>query len=389
MDWITVLLIAAAAQCLLLCGVVLAFPGGNHQANRYLATFLLASALTLTLRLAIHANLSIPALVMALFSLVVFKGPLLFYYVRRLSDPEFRFPFHHLPTALLLLLPSLVFAWLVDFGGDGFSRYDSRFLAEMNSGVPLLGFFTILVELFFIRLSLRELQRHRSRVEQAFSTLEPVNLGWLRLLLMYIAVFDSILLSVDLLRVLGFLSVEPKVYIVIFVELGAIYLISFGGLRQPVIFTHALPDLPITESNDDPQATSNIEVQSQKYARSGMADDQVTASWHSLQNIMQTQKPHLNSDLRLAELADLVGLSMHDLSRVINSCSGKNFYEMVCEYRVEEAKALLSDPCNGDRKMLDIALSSGFNSPSSFYTQFKKLCGVTPKQFQTAAPKSA
>ena len=92
MDWITVLLIAAAAQCLLLCGVVLAFPGGNHQANRYLATFLLASALTLTLRLAIHANLSIPALVMALFSLVVFKGPLLFYYVRRLSDPEFRFP---------------------------------------------------------------------------------------------------------------------------------------------------------------------------------------------------------------------------------------------------------------------------------------------------------
>ena len=83
-----------------------------------------------------------------------------------------------------------------------------------------------------------------SRVEQAFSTLEPVNLGWLRLLLMYIAVFDSILLSVDLLRVLGFLSVEPKVYIVIFVELGAIYLISFGGLRQPVIFTHALPDLP-------------------------------------------------------------------------------------------------------------------------------------------------
>ena len=119
-----------------------------------------------------------------------------------------------------------------------------------------------------------------------------------------------------------------------------------------------------------------------------MADDQVTASWHSLQDIMQTQKPHLNSDLRLAELADLVGLSMHDLSRVINSCSGKNFYEMVCEYRVEEAKALLSDPSNGDRKMLDIALSSGFNSPSSFYTQFKKLCGVTPKQFQTAAPKS-
>ena len=36
-------------------------------------------------------------------------------------------------------------------------------------------------------------------------------------------------------------------------------------------------------------------------------------------------------------------------------------------------------------KLLDVALEVGFNSQSTFYNQFKKRCGVTPKKFRDAS----
>jgi AraC-like DNA-binding protein len=71
-----------------------------------------------------------------------------------------------------------------------------------------------------------------------------------------------------------------------------------------------------------------------------------------------------------------------ELSQVINSRSGGSFYDLINTYRIEAAKTLLRTEDGQRRKMLDIALSVGFSSQSTFYHQFKKLTGVTPSMYR-------
>jgi AraC-like DNA-binding protein len=60
---------------------------------------------------------------------------------------------------------------------------------------------------------------------------------------------------------------------------------------------------------------------------------------------------------------------------------GKNFYNLVNDYRVEEVKRRLEDPQYKHLTILAIAYDSGFNAKSSFNTIFKEKTGSTPSEY--------
>ena len=70
------------------------------------------------------------------------------------------------------------------------------------------------------------------------------------------------------------------------------------------------------------------------------------------------------------------------LSRILNQHFGKNFFEFINGYRVEEAKRLLRDPDQQTASMLDILAAAGFTSKSTFNSIFKKHLGQTPSQYR-------
>ncbi len=105
-----------------------------------------------------------------------------------------------------------------------------------------------------------------------------------------------------------------------------------------------------------------------------------------LDRLMSGEKPFLKSDFSLPDLARQLGTSVHILSQAINESLGKNFFEMVAEYRVAEAKKLLKDQPN--IKVEEIAEQVGYNSKSSFNTVFKKLTGATPSEFRSGKKQS-
>jgi len=106
-----------------------------------------------------------------------------------------------------------------------------------------------------------------------------------------------------------------------------------------------------------------------------------TALLAKLNAMMAEQKPFLNTDFSLPDLAQRLGTSVHLLSQAINDGLGKSFFEMVAEYRVKEAKKLLKDQPN--IKVEEIAEQVGYNSKSSFNNAFKKLTGSTPSEFRS------
>jgi AraC-like DNA-binding protein len=60
----------------------------------------------------------------------------------------------------------------------------------------------------------------------------------------------------------------------------------------------------------------------------------------------------------------------------------KSFFDFVNEYRVQEAKKLLSSPQYGHYSVYGIALDAGFNSKSAFYAAFGKYAGMSPSEFR-------
>jgi transcriptional regulator GlxA family with amidase domain len=65
--------------------------------------------------------------------------------------------------------------------------------------------------------------------------------------------------------------------------------------------------------------------------------------------------------------------------------SGRGFADRVLELRLEKAHRLLADPRHPHRKVIDIALSSGFNDVSYFHRSFRARFGITPNDARTRA----
>jgi AraC-like DNA-binding protein len=70
----------------------------------------------------------------------------------------------------------------------------------------------------------------------------------------------------------------------------------------------------------------------------------------------------------------------HVLSRVINDGFGKNFFDFINTYRIEEFKRRADDPHYKNFTLLGIAYEVGFNSKSAFNRSFKKITGQTPRE---------
>ncbi len=124
-----------------------------------------------------------------------------------------------------------------------------------------------------------------------------------------------------------------------------------------------------------------------KYAKSGLGDDQLEAYKRQLQRVMLDEQLYLKSDMTLPRLAETIGCSVNHLSQVINAGFGVSFFDYLNRFRVEHAKALLSDGGPQDNAVLNVAFTVGFNSNSAFYAAFRKYVGRTPAQYRRQQQK--
>jgi AraC-like DNA-binding protein len=97
---------------------------------------------------------------------------------------------------------------------------------------------------------------------------------------------------------------------------------------------------------------------------------------------VKNNKPYLNPELTLDQLASQLSLRSRLLSQVINEELGQNFYDFINRNRIEEASRLLTNPKDRKITVLEVLYEVGFNSKSSFNTLFKKYTGLTPSEFK-------
>ncbi|MGL4619178.1 helix-turn-helix domain-containing protein [Chroococcidiopsis sp.] len=101
---------------------------------------------------------------------------------------------------------------------------------------------------------------------------------------------------------------------------------------------------------------------------------------HQLLQVLDYIHEHLHQDIKLADLADLLGISQFYLSHLFKQSLGTSPYQYLLGQRIERAKQLLKQT---DRSITEIALMCGFHSHSRLSEQFRQLTGMTPRAFRT------
>lgn len=99
-------------------------------------------------------------------------------------------------------------------------------------------------------------------------------------------------------------------------------------------------------------------------------------------NRLRSIDRYLNKNLstfNTTDLANSIFVSKRQLTRIIKKTYGKNLSEVITEKRILCAKNLL---INSNLSISEIASISGYSSQKYFSNTFKKITGLTPKQYR-------
>jgi AraC-like DNA-binding protein len=385
---LSTLTLLGAAQGVFLALALLNTKSGDIRAHRILAllTFLFSMDLGEEFLYQIGFFESVPDLLHVLGPIDLLYGPLIYLYVLQLTSPVnhgtvTRNYWHFLPAliGIVLLLPfflldgseKLELTETLRKGGAVENDTLHALLIQLGFTLFILG--TIVQLGLYLLFSIKRLITHSIRIKNEFSDIDKINLAWLRSLLLGLSCIYLLYLGDQFFPDLMGMNILGDLITVMAVIL--IYTMGYLGLRQPAIFTRAFVAQQTTIEESVDQAE-------EKYRRSGLDKETSLVFLNELTGHMEANKSYLEGDLVLPQLAQQLGISANYLSQVINEQLKVNFYDFVNGYRVEEARRLMRNAGQKNTNILNIALDSGFNSKSAFYTAFKKATSMTPTQYR-------
>jgi len=315
------------------------------------------------------------------FDNVIFMGPLLYFYFLSLTNAEFKFEKKHrrhflLPVAwLMLILTKFVidYSFHRPFQDIENAQYGTKGpFADLDKN-KWAGLITYTSFFYYLFVTIRSFKSYQLYVQENFSATEEIRFNWLRNILYAISAGVLIIFLFNLIaqfKTYGNNSYIFDWYAYIFLGIITYYLSIAGYFAKPRL----LQKLHFTD--DEGSALPTEEIINEKEEMPELN------SWKvKLLAYMENQKPYLEPELTLSELAKQLNTNTSVLSKVINDGTGRNFNDFINSYRVQEVINKLKAGEHETQTLLGIAYDSGFNSKATFNRAFKKITGNTPKVF--------
>lgn len=115
--------------------------------------------------------------------------------------------------------------------------------------------------------------------------------------------------------------------------------------------------------------------------------DSQTVLMDRICQLMDEQQLFRNSELKVSDVATLLGTNTRYITDCIKVCRGCTFTQFVNGYRVDHAKKLLRQ--YPDKKVIEVYTEAGFASETSFYRIFKTTTGMTTREWMQQTEASA
>ncbi|WP_165764640.1 helix-turn-helix domain-containing protein [Flavobacterium cyanobacteriorum] len=247
--------------------------------------------------------------------------------------------------------------------------YETKAFTVYNDA--LVTYFQIPLVSFYCFLAYRALDRHNKKLLLYSSNTQKTNLSWLSKIIFLVTAMSAVFI----IDIITHIDNDDFMYIYSAIYYAGIIIITYYTIRQQEIYPDNREERKIIfelieENAPEPKKTETI------------PGEEIMEITKELQHVMMSRRPYLDEDINLLKLSELVNVKPHQLSMVINTGLGKNFNQFINEYRVEEAKKLLTCQGFGHFNIHGIAFEAGFNSKTTFNTTFKKLTGYTPTEYR-------
>ncbi|MEM7367490.1 MAG: helix-turn-helix domain-containing protein [Bacteroidota bacterium] len=290
----------------------------------------------------------------------LFLSPLLLYlYAKSLTQaisltsswPAF------IPAALeVMVMTGLVIFLKID-------QLDGQERIRMINGYQVYFYVGILYATVYSLMTIRFIHRHQKRVMDYFSNTKNKHLKWVKGIAVFLILFG--LSWFVPLFLPDFVMEEVAIPFLSSINVIFIFWVGLSGLRQPSV------DIQVEASTP--------KVIRMEPSINGDKQDEI---FQSLKQIMREEQLYKEPDLTLPTLAKRLNMTRRNLSQLINQKTGGNFNLFINQYRIEEAKRLLSDSSFDHLNMLGIAMEAGFNSKATFFAVFKKIEGLSPGAYK-------
>lgn len=361
--------LAGAIHALIQAMVLFLARQGNRRAHRAMAFFLLALAVGMSNGVLTQLDLydRWPAASIPMGAIALAFGPLFFFYIRATTVRERLFKLvdllHAIPFALGLAAYAAYLSWQT--GGPDPS---GLFAAAVRTPWRFVLALSTLQTIAYVAAIIRRLRAYSEAIKANFSTIERVQLGWLRRRL---AVYAAIW-GIGVALISAFWADPPAVrlisQIIAFLTALNTFAMGYRAMLQPDVYF-------------GPPETGPR----RRYERSSLKPEDAAACKARLLERMEKDRPYLDPEITLPKLAQALSVPSAHLSQVLNDLLGRNFYEFVNRYRVEAAQRQLSGPAAGRDKLITVALDCGFNSLATFNRVFKEMSGATPSEYRRSA----
>lgn len=156
-----------------------------------------------------------------------------------------------------------------------------------------------------------------------------------------------------------------------------------GMLRECTDFFRADGGLDATYCDEMSWTLARYLVR--RYARASPSPHHAhTAAWRlpawRLRRVTDYVEEHIDQEIRIADLAALVGVSAGYFHRAFRASTGRTPLAYVTERRIRRAMHMLET----ERvSMIEVALGIGFASPSHFTRTFQAMVGVSPSRYRS------
>jgi len=321
----------------------------SKAANRFLAmalgvvVFQIAGILGTDIRL--ETYISNWNLLPMQFSLAL--GPLIFFYVLKITRPEYKFRLKDLLHFTPLSLQP---------GADAFQQF--------NLVLQLLVFISVVIYLY----------RSHRLIEQFYQNLRfnggdryRYELRWLHRLLIGFGMVWLLWIPFTAADYFYYHNrLDIQAYYPLYLLLAV--MIIWVGVRA---FSKPMAGVP---ADNTPALKPMLP-----------ADLKQKGSW--LKNVVKENRYYQDPELSLGSLAEKLSIHTHELSRIINTVLKKSFNDFINEYRVRDVAAKMADPAYSHITFLGIAYEAGFNSQSTFTRIFKQMTGKTPLEYKNELKK--